>query len=130
MRPPGILSSMVASLPRLVPLELHRIAEPFNHRDWIFELKYDGFRARADVSDGSAELISRGGNTYKSWPGLRDQIGRELAGHRAILDGELVCPDEKGRPIFLDLLYRRRRPVFVAFVFFCYQEFCSSAFLT
>ena len=115
MRPPGILGSVVASLPRFVPLELHRIAEPFNHRDWIFELKYDGFRARAEVFDGRADLISRRGNIYKSWPGLREQIGRALDGHQAVLDGELVCLDEKGRPIFLDLLYRRRRPVFVAF---------------
>jgi ATP-dependent DNA ligase len=38
---------MAASLPRFTPLKLHRIAEPFNHPGWVFELKYDGFRSIA-----------------------------------------------------------------------------------
>ena len=81
-----------------------------------------GFRAEvrrvpraADVADGKAELISRRGNVYKSWLVLREAIGRELEGRRALLDGELVCLDSQGRPVFLDMLYRRRRPLFVAF---------------
>jgi bifunctional non-homologous end joining protein LigD len=66
---------MAASLPRFAPLELGRIAEPFNHPDWLFELKYDGFRARADVCDGKTELFSRRGHLYKSWAPLRERIG-------------------------------------------------------
>jgi bifunctional non-homologous end joining protein LigD len=105
----------MAALERFAPLEVGRRTEPFDHEEWFFELKYDGFRARAEVFDGKAMLFSRRGHLYRAWPGLCDAIGRDLLGHRAVLDGELICPDEKGRPIFLDLLYRRRRPVFVAF---------------
>ena len=106
---------MAVAFPHFAPLELGRRSEPFDHSEWVFELKYDGFRARAEICDGTALLFSRRGLAYKSWPGLREQLARDLAGHQAVLDGELVCLDEKGRPIFLDLLYRRRRPVFVAF---------------
>lgn len=35
-------------------------AEPFDHADWLFEVKFDGFRAAADVARG--RLISRDGN--------------------------------------------------------------------
>ena len=105
----------MAAFERIPPLELGRRTEPFDHPEWLFELKYDGFRARLEVSDGTVQLFSRRGRAYKSWPGLCESLGRDLRGHRAVLDGELVCLDEKGRPIFLDLLYRRRRPVFVAF---------------
>jgi bifunctional non-homologous end joining protein LigD len=100
---------------RFAPLELGRRNEPFDHEEWLFELKYDGFRARAEIRDGKAQLFSRRGRPYKAWPGLAAAIGRELRRHRAVLDGELVCLDKNGRPIFADLLHRRRRPVFVAF---------------
>ena len=100
---------------RFAPLALRRCTGPFDHQEWLFELKYDGFRARAEISDGRAQLFSRRGHIYKAWPGLCTSIARDLRGHRAVLDGELVCLDEKGRPIFVDLLYRRRRPVLVAF---------------
>jgi bifunctional non-homologous end joining protein LigD len=88
---------------------------PFDHPDWIFELKYDGFRARADVWNGKAELVSRRGNVYKSWTALREQLGRDLGDHQAVLDGELVVLDADGRSLFYDLLRRRHPPIFVAF---------------
>lgn len=105
----------MATPPRFQLLELGRLAEPFDHPDWLFELKYDGFRARADVTDGKAELISRRGNVYKSWTPLREQLGRELGDHQAVLDGELVVLDADGRSLFYDLLRRRHPPIFVAF---------------
>jgi bifunctional non-homologous end joining protein LigD len=105
----------MAAFERFAPLQLGRRNEPFDHEEWLFELKYDGYRARAEICDGKAQLFSRRGRPYKAWPGLCSAIGQELRRHRAVLDGELVCLDEKGRPLFADLLYRRRRPVFVAF---------------
>ena len=105
----------MAASDRFTLLELGRRHEPFDHEQWLFELKYDGFRARAEISEGRAQLFSRRGPPYRAWPGLCAAIGHALRKHRAVLDGELVCLDEKGRPVFLDLLHRRRRPVFVAF---------------
>ena len=96
-------------------MPLGRRAAPFDHPDWIFELKYDGFRALAYIQDGKAQLISRRGNPFKSFSTLCDAIGRELKADAAIVDGEIVCLDCKGRAQFNKLLFRRAEPCFVAF---------------
>jgi bifunctional non-homologous end joining protein LigD len=52
----------------LMPLAFLRA--PFNHQEWIFELKYDGFRAVAYIEAGQCRLVSRRGTAYKSFPQL------------------------------------------------------------
>lgn len=46
-RPLDVITSrsITAALPKVVPLTLKRRREAFDHADWLFELKYDGFRA-------------------------------------------------------------------------------------
>jgi bifunctional non-homologous end joining protein LigD len=44
---------------RFKPMPLSSLREPFDDPEWIFELKYDGFRALAYVNGGGAELFSR-----------------------------------------------------------------------
>jgi len=44
------------------PKPLNRSGEPFSSPDWVFELKYDGFRARTEIEYGHCRLISRNGN--------------------------------------------------------------------
>jgi bifunctional non-homologous end joining protein LigD len=51
-------------------------------------------------------LISRRGNTYKSFSGLCASICAEVQ-CEAVLDGEIVCLDAEGRPQFYELLRRR-----------------------
>jgi bifunctional non-homologous end joining protein LigD len=85
------------SLPHFVPIRLARIREPFDSPDWIFELKYDGFRALAYIERGSARLVSRNGNVFRSFPDLCADVGRALDGVvSAVLDGEIVCLDASG----------------------------------
>ena len=38
-----------------------------------------------------------------------------MKGRRSVLDGEIVCLDEDGKPQFRDLLFRRAEPLFYAF---------------
>jgi ATP-dependent DNA ligase len=57
---------------------LGRRAEAFSHTDWLFELKYDGFRARAFIDDGVCRLVSRNGNAYKSFESLGHSLARDL----------------------------------------------------
>jgi bifunctional non-homologous end joining protein LigD len=91
-------------------------AKPFDHPDWLFEIKHDGFRALAYVEAGVARLVSRRGNTFRSFQQLCQRIPRELmAVENAILDGELVCVDADGREDFGNLLHRRYCPHFFAF---------------
>ena len=47
---------------------------PFSHPDWLFEIKHDGFRALAYIERGTARLLSRNGNWFKSFPVLCDSL--------------------------------------------------------
>ena len=89
------------------------VPEPFDHPDWLFELKYDGFRAMAYIERSKAELLSRKGNAHESFETLRAQLA--TLGHDVILDGEITVLDGDGRPQFRDLVRRRGEPVFYAF---------------
>jgi bifunctional non-homologous end joining protein LigD len=102
------------NLPRIAPLKLTRRKEPFDHPDWLFELKHDGFRAVAYISDGKCWLISRRENRYKSFNDLRASLA-SLPVTNAILDGEIVCLDRAGKSVFKELLFRKGRPRFYAF---------------
>lgn len=101
-------------LPRIAPLTLTRQREPFDHPDWVFELKHDGFRAVAYISDGKCKLISRRDNTFKSFKPLSEALGK-LPVKDAILDGEIVCLDSKGNSVFYELMFRRGVQYFYAF---------------
>jgi bifunctional non-homologous end joining protein LigD len=67
--------------------------------DWVFEMKWDGYRAIATVRDGVVELRSRNGldftPTYPELQALASAVDRD-----AVLDGEIVALDTAGRPSF------------------------------
>jgi bifunctional non-homologous end joining protein LigD len=81
----------------------------------MFEIKWDGFRALVYSGADGVRLVSRNGNTFKSFPALCDGVARDLKGRRCVLDGEIVCLDAGGKPQFRDLLFRRAEPLFYAF---------------
>jgi bifunctional non-homologous end joining protein LigD len=103
-------------LPRnLRPIRLSRRAEPFDSDQFIYELKVDGFRALAHIEGAKGELISRNGNTFRGFADLAKWIAEHLRVESAVLDGEIACVDESGRPVFRDLLFRRPPCIFIAF---------------
>ena len=55
-------------------MPLLRRPSPFDHPDWVFELKYDGFRSLAVIRAGRCELISRNGHPFTSFTELRDAM--------------------------------------------------------
>jgi bifunctional non-homologous end joining protein LigD len=79
-------------------MPLSRAREPFSHWDWLFEIKWDGFRALLYSDADNVWLVSRNGNTFKSFPGLREGLARDLKGRRCVLHGEIVCVDSDGKP--------------------------------
>src|SRR5205807_3030040 len=83
--------------------------------EWVFELKYDGFRALARLESDKCELISRNGHPFASFGELSKAMATSLSTGRVVLDGEIVCLDSKGRPQFNDLLFKRGQPCFFAF---------------
>src|SRR5438128_4555108 len=106
---------MVTVLQNPRPIRLSRRAEPFDSDEYLYELKIDGFRALAHISDGKGELISRNGNVFSGFADLATWIGKHLKVDDAVLDGEIACVDGDGRPIFKDLLFRKSACVYVAF---------------
>ncbi len=60
-------------LPNMTPMRLTQQAKPFDHPEWVFEVKFDGFRALAYI-DGECELVSHKGITYKRFQELRDRM--------------------------------------------------------
>jgi len=74
--------------------------KPFDKKGWIFELKWDGYRALAYIKKkGKVNLLSR---NQKSFNQLFSIIAEELSSftHEAILDGEIVILDDNGIPQF------------------------------
>ena len=61
-----------------MPMELGRRREPFDHPEWIFELKYDGFRALLSIGVENPAFISRKANSLARFSNLALFIDREL----------------------------------------------------
>jgi len=97
------------------PMPLGRKPLPFDDPAYLFELKYDGFRALAVVEYGRCTLYSRNGHPFASFRDLATRIGNALMPRSLVMDGEIVCLDEYGRCRFSELLFRRNEPRFIAF---------------
>ena len=100
-------------LPRIHPMRLRLVGKPFDHPDYIFELKHDGFRAVAYMQNGECKLISRNLNNLR-FNSLKKELAKLPVGN-AIIDGEIVCLDAQGVSQFYQLLSRKAEPVFCAF---------------
>ena len=77
-------------------MPLSRKPAPFDHPEWIFELKYDGFRSLAVIQNGRCQLISRNGHPFNSFDTLRKALTAPGEG-KTVLDGEIVCLDKRGQ---------------------------------
>jgi bifunctional non-homologous end joining protein LigD len=82
------------------PMLATSIDKPFDAPDWLFEIKWDGYRAIAFIENGRARLVSRNQNDLTSrYPELKD-LPKFLNAKTAILDGEVVALDAEGRASF------------------------------
>jgi len=100
METEDLKDAAIKPMPKAVkPMLATVIERPFDHPDWIFEVKWDGYRAVAEIRDDGISLYSRSGISFnkKFFP-----IVEELRkfGFDAVLDGEIVVVDGQGRPDF------------------------------
>jgi bifunctional non-homologous end joining protein LigD len=102
-------------LPKITLLIVKPRAAAFDNPDWLFELKYDGFRALLEIDGKGARLVSRNRNCFRHLDPLAAALAKRLRVDDAILDGEVIRADETGRPIFLEMLRGRHPVCFVAF---------------
>jgi bifunctional non-homologous end joining protein LigD len=81
------------------PMLATLVDEPFDDPDWQYEVKWDGYRALAYISKGNVELMSRNKKSFndKFYP-IYDIL--KSSGINAVLDGEILVLDEKGRSNF------------------------------
>jgi bifunctional non-homologous end joining protein LigD len=103
------------ALPRVQPIRPTWRKEPFDHPEWVFDVKYDGFRGLCYVEQGRGHFISRNGNLLSHCDVLAEQVASLLDVDDAVIDGEIIVADETGRPQFYDLLRGTRTPAYVAF---------------
>lgn len=90
----------LAALPHhLRPMLATLVREPFDHPDWLFEVKWDGYRAVAELREGEVALYSRNLLPLNE---KFSPIVEELRqfGFDAVLDGEIVVVDDQGQPDF------------------------------
>jgi bifunctional non-homologous end joining protein LigD len=86
--------------PRVEPMLATLASRPFRNDDWLFEVKWDGYRLGAAVRDGSVRTLTRGGGDGAAFfPGLLTPASW-IAAREAIVDGEVVALDPEGRPDF------------------------------
>ena len=76
------------------------VAKAFDSPEWLFELKWDGYRAVAFIESGRLRLVSRNQNDLTKQFSELASMPQFVKAERAILDGEIVALDEEGRPSF------------------------------
>jgi bifunctional non-homologous end joining protein LigD len=82
---------------------------------WLYELKFDGYRAVAYVEDGRCVLRSRNENDLTArFPAVATAVARAVAGD-AVIDGEVAALDARGRPSFSEMQQGSGRLVYYAF---------------
>lgn len=93
-------AGLAAAMPRDVkPMLATLVSEPFDHPDWIFEIKQDGYRAIAEIEQGAVRLYSRKGTSFNRQFASIVRSLESIPGD-AVVDGELVALDDKGRSYF------------------------------
>ncbi len=91
---PVALEPMLATLGTTVP----------SGSDWLYEVKWDGYRALCFVEDGKVRMLSRRGTKLdKQFAAVSSALAQSVKADTAIIDGEVVALDDNGNPSFQHL---------------------------
>jgi len=104
--PPGpvgidLSAAREAPMPDFIaPMRATLATDAFDDPDWLFEVKWDGYRVEAVIRDGRAVLWTR--NQQDAGRYFPDLVGTAtwIDAREAIVDGEVVALDDAGRPSF------------------------------
>lgn len=79
------------------------VKKPFDREGWVFEIKWDGYRAIAEINKGNVKLYSRNQLSFNSkFPQIITEL-QQWTVESAVLDGELVILDNTGRSQFQEM---------------------------
>ncbi len=91
---PSALEPMLATLTNAIP----------SGTDWLYEVKWDGYRALCLLAEGKITMLSRRGNNLnKQFAPVAEALQQCVKAETAIIDGEVVALDENGKPSFQHL---------------------------
>ncbi|HLY04037.1 MAG TPA: non-homologous end-joining DNA ligase [Candidatus Cybelea sp.] len=95
------------------------ISEPFDDPAWLFEIKWDGYRALCTIDEkDKLTLVSRNGlDMLARFPGLADLAGA-FASLPVVVDGEIVSLDAQGRSEFQRLQESQKKPAGLTYAVF------------
>jgi len=102
---PSVVKNLHGAVRAPMPAVIHPMLatatdKPFDNAAWLFEIKWDGYRAVAFIDEGKVRLVSRNQNDLSTqFPELAS-LPQFVKAQRAILDGEIVALDDEGRPSF------------------------------
>src|SRR5581483_2919661 len=93
-----------SSLPDFTPPQLAQLVdEPPTGKDWVHEIKFDGYRLQAQIADHRVRLLTRKGLDWtEKYEPIADSL-KHLKAKNAVLDGEVVWLNKKGRSDFQKL---------------------------
>ncbi|MFL6966370.1 DNA ligase D [Pseudomonas alvandae] len=95
------LSGAVAGpMPETLKPELATLVESAPDGDWLYEIKFDGYRVMARIDNGDVRLITRNGHDWTHKLPKQAEALAALGLESAWLDGEMVVANEQGVPDF------------------------------
>jgi bifunctional non-homologous end joining protein LigD len=106
---------VASGLPLIEPINPIPRPDPFDDPAWIFEPKYDGFRAVVYATSAGCEIRSRRDIPLRRFQGLWDRVREVLGPREVILDGVVVSLNRQGKPVFENLMRGRGFLAFAAF---------------
>lgn len=98
-KPAGKTATKVA-LPQMITPELATLVTEPPAGEWLYEIKFDGYRMLARIENGKVQLITRNGNDWTERLPLHARAIADLELTDSWLDGEIVVLNEKGIPDF------------------------------
>ncbi|HTA23488.1 MAG TPA: non-homologous end-joining DNA ligase [Terriglobales bacterium] len=97
----SLAGAVKRSMPTAItPMLAMPVEKPFDDPEWLFEIKWDGYRAVAFVENGKVRLISRNQNDLTGQYSELHDLPKLVKAKNAILDGEIAVLDEQGRASF------------------------------
>jgi bifunctional non-homologous end joining protein LigD len=103
---PGELSSIEGAVKAEMPAELEPMLATLgtavpSGTDWLYEVKWDGYRALCYIAGGKVRMLSRRGiKLDKQFATVAEALRQSVQADTAIIDGEVVALDENGNPSF------------------------------
>lgn len=101
----SVVRDLESAVKRPMPTAIHpmlatSVDDPFDDPEWLFEIKWDGYRAIAFIAKGKVRLVSRNQNDLTAQFSELHNVPSFIRAETAILDGEIAALDEQGRSSF------------------------------